>query len=632
MQILSEKSNPPSSHEAADVLTALDLLDLAHAGSEALLTLDVESAGTLGLAMAGTDILSAWWTEFQLLQSNTDYQTLATKATNAVHAVGLMINDLANDPTIGLKEFDEEVKNFAGVRDALENNINNSLNHYEAVKQHLQSLDGPTQTLQWSQNQSIVDGYNGSDTHILLVPGDAASLGIVGVGDNVNQAHALSLSNGLTSTVVLQGMEGVSLLSKNQIVTVAPDATGTLVVDGSHSPGSQVEFGGTYGSYEVIPVGNYGVIVENSTVQTLVEHASRILFDNRSISFNSNGDPIVSAVGTNPPGHAYVIAQGNSTLGGFNQLPFYDPLQGDKIEFVGGSVLPNATNFVAAPDLASTYADAVTLANTLLQQFRYVAVTYNQGTPDSNSPLQDGQNFLLIFADLNGDHTADTVLRLVGLDNASEISTKDFALVKPVVNSVSSSPNTGLHLLNEKIAITLTMNEGVTVIGSPALKLNDGGTATYDAAHSDLASGKLVFNYIVAPGQSTGDLKITSVTLPTGSSVKDTAGVTVDFTKAVNADLQISIDGIAPNVKESLANDTGVSKVDKITMDAGLVGSGDANATVTFTANRTTPSAPLRPMARASGQCRGRASASATASTPSPPVKRMPTATPAQPR
>ena len=57
--------------------------------------------------------------------------------------------------------------------------------------------------------------------------------------------------------------------------------------------------------------------------------------------------------------------------------------------------------------------------------------------------------------------------------------------------------------------------------GTPTLTLNDGGTATYDAAHS--TSTSLVFDYVVAAGQNTAGLAATAVNL-NSATVIDSAG------------------------------------------------------------------------------------------------------------
>jgi len=77
--------------------------------------------------------------------------------------------------------------------------------------------------------------------------------------------------------------------------------------------------------------------------------------------------------------------------------------------------------------------------------------------------------------------------------------------------------------------------------GSPALILNNGGTAFYDAALSSAGGGALVFDYTVSSGQQTPNLKITAVSSG-GAVITDGHGTAVDFSAALSAPLGIGID------------------------------------------------------------------------------------------
>src|SRR5262249_41414337 len=77
---------------------------------------------------------------------------------------------------------------------------------------------------------------------------------------------------------------------------------------------------------------------------------------------------------------------------------------------------------------------------------------------------------------------------------------------------------------------TLTLSEALTVTGTPTLLLNDGGTASYNSALSNPATGSLVFDYPVATGENTADLAVTSFKSLAG--VQDLAGNNVNLTGA----------------------------------------------------------------------------------------------------
>jgi probable HAF family extracellular repeat protein len=92
----------------------------------------------------------------------------------------------------------------------------------------------------------------------------------------------------------------------------------------------------------------------------------------------------------------------------------------------------------------------------------------------------------------------------------------------PTVSKVVSSPSSGEVTTGHTARIMLDMSEAVTVSGAPSLLLNDGGTATYDAAHSTRKA--LAFDYIPTSGQVTTDLMVSGIELASPSSIQDLAG------------------------------------------------------------------------------------------------------------
>ena len=91
----------------------------------------------------------------------------------------------------------------------------------------------------------------------------------------------------------------------------------------------------------------------------------------------------------------------------------------------------------------------------------------------------------------------------------------------PALTAVLESPSTGDLGVGQSGTIALTTSEAVTVTGTPTLSLNDGGTATYDAARS--TSTSLVFDYTVAAGQNTSSLAAIAVNLAGGATIADGA-------------------------------------------------------------------------------------------------------------
>lgn len=97
----------------------------------------------------------------------------------------------------------------------------------------------------------------------------------------------------------------------------------------------------------------------------------------------------------------------------------------------------------------------------------------------------------------------------------------------PTLSAVTANPGSGIEGVGQTVSITLAFSEAVGVAGgTPTLSLNDGGTATYNAAATAALHdpGKLVFDYTVAATDTnTPALAITGIGLH-GASIADLAG------------------------------------------------------------------------------------------------------------
>ena len=159
------------------------------------------------------------------------------------------------------------------------------------------------------------------------------------------------------------------------------------------------------------------------------------------------------------------------------------------------------------------------------------------------------------FGDWASSVGHDSFLAYTAAGAVDPISANDIALMNllgwnstpsPVVSAATASPATGAERAGVIIPITLAMSEAVTVSGgTPTLILNDGGTATYDAAHSTATS--LVFDYTVAAGQNAASLAVTGVSL-NGATVADAAGNAAAFAGADVTFSGLKIDTTAPTV------------------------------------------------------------------------------------
>jgi Bacterial Ig-like domain len=124
--------------------------------------------------------------------------------------------------------------------------------------------------------------------------------------------------------------------------------------------------------------------------------------------------------------------------------------------------------------------------------------------------------------------------------------------VAPTVTSLVASPATGDLNAGKTVALTLAFSENVTVAnGRPTLTLNDGGTAVYASGSGTKA---LTFNYNVAAGQSTASLAATAVKLPSGVTIKDSAGNAANLSLAGRTQHGPQIDTATPTVTSLAAS------------------------------------------------------------------------------
>jgi len=129
-----------------------------------------------------------------------------------------------------------------------------------------------------------------------------------------------------------------------------------------------------------------------------------------------------------------------------------------------------------------------------------------------------------------------------GAGNAADLSplfglSTGLTINSPLKVAAVTSTHIGVAIAGETIEVMVTLSSGVTLDaggGAPTLTLTHGATAFYDAASSDLAAGKLVFDYKVEADEATPDLSLASIDLPFGSWLRDASGY--------NADLALTLD------------------------------------------------------------------------------------------
>jgi RTX calcium-binding nonapeptide repeat (4 copies)/Protein of unknown function (DUF2974) len=141
----------------------------------------------------------------------------------------------------------------------------------------------------------------------------------------------------------------------------------------------------------------------------------------------------------------------------------------------------------------------------------------------------------------------------------------------PLIVTAVSSSLTGNIGAGQTVQLTLTMSEALTLNssgGAPSVTLNDGGTGLYDGAASNPSAGTLVFDYTVGATDTTPDLAVTSVNLPTGTAIQDANGYNADFSGALNAGTGIQVGSQVEPIVTAITATTDSGAID---LDAGHV-------------------------------------------------------------
>jgi hypothetical protein len=158
--------------------------------------------------------------------------------------------------------------------------------------------------------------------------------------------------------------------------------------------------------------------------------------------------------------------------------------------------------------------------------------------------------------------------------NLSGLFTTQASTLVPVVKSLVAT-GAGIsaghgHLGNgHVVTLTATLNEWVTVSGTPVLALNDGGVAQYVKGSG---SNTLVFSYTVTPNQTTANLQVTGMS---GGTITDSQGNAASISGKTGGILHI--DSTLPTGLSAIASGLGISNGN------GVVTSGElVTLTVTF--------------------------------------------------
>ena len=151
----------------------------------------------------------------------------------------------------------------------------------------------------------------------------------------------------------------------------------------------------------------------------------------------------------------------------------------------------------------------------------------------------------------------------------------------PTVSSVAITSDTGdddvyldddgVYGIGDKIEVTVTFSEDVTVTGSPQLELTVGSAK--NAAYKSTTDSKVVFSYTVAVGDSDADgISIAADKLSlNGGTVKDAAENAADLShSAVSALAGHKVDGIRPTITSAYLIGSSSNQDDVHTIDEYL--------------------------------------------------------------
>ncbi len=172
--------------------------------------------------------------------------------------------------------------------------------------------------------------------------------------------------------------------------------------------------------------------------------------------------------------------------------------------------------------------------------------------------------------------------------NAAEIARLgSLSAVAPVVTNVTSSTANGSYRATQSVSIQVTFDASVTVVGTPTLALNSGGSASYSSGSPGTT---LTFNYTIGAAQTAADLDYSatnSLSLAGGTINATTGGTAATLTLpapgaagSLGANKAIVIDTTPPTV---------TSIVRRLPSTAQATTSTSATFRVTFSEPVNTP-------------------------------------------
>ncbi|MEG5129500.1 FG-GAP-like repeat-containing protein, partial [Microcoleus sp. ARI1-B5] len=185
------------------------------------------------------------------------------------------------------------------------------------------------------------------------------------------------------------------------------------------------------------------------------------------------------------------------------------------------------------------------------------------------------------IGDFNSDGKPDLAVGNPGENNAGILLN-----TTPKVTAVTATTANGSYKAGDTIAITVTFDAAVNVDttgGTPQLQLETGTTDRFAIYASGSGGTVLTFNYVVQPGDTSGDLEYLATTALTlnGGTIKETIGTAFDAFLALPATATAnSLGGSKAIVIDTLAPT--LTSVTSTTTDGSYGTTGNINVTVNF--------------------------------------------------
>ncbi|HIN26656.1 MAG TPA: LamG domain-containing protein, partial [Candidatus Marinimicrobia bacterium] len=370
--------------------------------------------------------------------------------------------------------------------------------------------------------------YSGNDEFFTFLGGGNRYSGFV---PEINRWYNVVLvhnNSGNTLTWYINGVE------KNTNSANVESTVGDFLIGVHKNFGSNTYFNGlvdevsiwnnTLDSSEIIGLYNNGISISaaaNSGDYTSADHLIRYYTMDEGY-----GSAIIDRSTSNIDGTIYNATWGPS------------PLRGDTVSYSSGS---------GASALIFNYIVANGQQTADLDYTRTDALFLNGGTIKEPSG-----NDAILSLPLPGTTGS------LGVDKDIVVDGK-----VPAVTAVTSPTVDGSYSLGESIAITITLDEVVTVTGTPQLTLETGTSdATVNYA-SGSGTSLLTFNYTIAEGDTNSDLAYqgTNALALNSGTIRDAAGndasltlPTPGATGSLSAVKALVIDGVVPTITNVTSN------------------------------------------------------------------------------